>query len=149
MTIIISLLLVFVVGNLIKINYKNVTEYLPIQQMPGSKVLHKYKNHSFVSNFHGTYVNYFTDYWARMSSPSNPENFLKDNRYAWEKDIITNKEKYGTPSFAFILNFVDPHCTMNIDMDKYQEKIFKDCLLVEKGEGFWIFDLRKTDKDSN
>lgn len=152
-----AIMLGFSAFYLLRLDYIHLTKITPVQPMPGSCVLSKYKGHSFVTNYQSSYINYFTDQWAKMVwwniGALNIEDvrqreainaylsneFIRRNEYVFEKDRLTNNALYAKPDFLFITNmwaypyFANP------------EQTFKQYPLVEEGNNFWIFDLRTPD----
>ncbi|MBI4243931.1 MAG: hypothetical protein HY606_07565 [Planctomycetes bacterium] len=136
------IVLVFIIIYLMRLNYVHLTKDVPVEPLPGSQILHKYKGHSFVTNYWDSYINYFTDEWAIMVWASVDENsvdkFLNNDDHLFEKDRFTNRERYSHPDFLFFYRKNE-----NAVGRDDPERIFKDYPLVEKGRDFWIFDLRK------
>ena len=139
--ILIVILLVSFSGQFIYTQYTHLTETMPIKSLPGHNVLHKYKNHSFGTNMSIVYVYYFTNEWAKTLrkpvSYNTVKQFIEDDRHINARDKFTNTEKYLYPDYLFIANLKPfPHFS-------YPEATFRKYHLVEKGDDFWIFDLRK------
>lgn len=134
-----SMIFILIIVDVVDATYRQMTLLYPIKSMPASEVLHKYKGHSFVTNYQGCYVNYFTGEWAKMVwHPSKtPHEFIMDMEYVHEKDRITNKEKYKIPDFLLVANnmFAYPNIYL-------PERSLRAYSLVEKGDDFWIFNLK-------
>ncbi len=66
-----------------------------------------------------------------------PHEFIMDMEYVHEKDRITNKEKYKIPDFLLVANnmFAYPNIYL-------PERSLRAYSLVEKGDDFWIFNLK-------
>lgn len=149
-----AIMLVFSVSYYLRINYIHLTKTIPVQAMPAHNLLVKYKGCSFVTNYQASYVNYFTDQWAKMVwwdigalnieeawqrdliNAHISSEFIRRNEYIFERDRLINNVHYEAPDFLFITNmwaypyFANPQQT------------FRKYPLVEKGDNFWIFDLR-------
>lgn len=141
-----GVLLMLVVSLLIKVNYVDLTKRYVVRSLPGYKVLAEYKNHTFVTNFVGSIINYFTDERAIMTffignNPKLAGEYICDMTCLFEKDRIISKEKYQNPDFLFITS------RSYAQEVSGPEEIFRQYPLVEKGEDFWIFDLREREEE--
>lgn len=140
------LLFILLLTDMVKVNYSHISADMQVQGMPGYKILPKYKGHSFITNYYDSYLHYFTGEWAtivwREANESNVEDYLRNDEWLFERDRFTNSEKYQHPDFMFYSkrygSFLNPGDPV---------KIFKDYLLVDSDQDFWIFDLRKNIKE--
>ena len=136
--------MILFLGQLVITNYVHLTKYHPISSLPGHQVLHKYKGHSFVSNYHSSYINYFTDEWTKM----NVGPVYDIDRYIEETDVsvflfvrdkLVDPEKYERPEYLFLWHTV---IGSNVDYNDTL-KFTKKFPVVEEGDGFMIIDLRE------
>lgn len=134
-----------IILNFLLVNFVYIKVINPIKPLPASNVLTKYKGHSFATNYISSYVNYFTDEWVNNAwaiDPNNPDISIRFfNNYLFEKDKLINSQKYQNPEYLFIVaNPYSPEAAIFMN----SEQIFKQYKLVEKGENFWIFDMKKS-----
>lgn len=134
------ILLLMFMGQMALKTRQHLTKDMPIKSLPGYKALPKYRSHSFVTNFQSPYINYFTDEWAKISwiGGTTAEDYIRNIDYVFERDKLLNSQVYENPEFLFIANTSGPYPGV---FDP--EATFGRYPLVEKGEDFYIFDLRK------
>lgn len=144
-----SIIVILVVGQFFYTQYIHLTKSFPVKSMPGYEVLPKYRNRSFSTNLPASYIYYFTNQWVKsLWSPLSAHDydvheFIENTDFMLARDAFTNKEKYKQPDFLFIGDLgLFPKITN-------PEKTFIEYSLVEKGQDFWIFDLRKKNMSIN
>ena len=97
--------------------------------------LDKYKGHSFVTNYQSAYVSIFTGEWAIYHSMAGvtPGHFPQidevSRSYIFERDVLTNPQKYNHPDYAVMVGADHPGLSQGFP-------------LVERGKDYWIYDLR-------
>jgi hypothetical protein len=113
--------------------YKGVTHFVQ-NPFPASDVLHKYRGHSFITNYQPAYVHYFTKEWAYIVGwYGKPIVEPFESPYIFERDKLDNPQKYRHPDFFLWID------TYNIPFPFY---LLNRYPIVELGEDFAIVDLR-------